>query len=159
MLKLTFADKIMEACGWGLICLLWGLVVWVYSSLPDIIPVHFDISGNADAYGGKMTLFFLPVIVTLMAIGLTVLNLYPHKFNYPVTISADNALIQYTYATRMIRVLKLMIALLSCGLIYFIYKKASGAWGQMQWFLPVALLMIILPLGYYAYSAFSAGGK
>lgn len=30
---------------------------YVYPSLPDTIPTHFNIKGEADAYGGKDSIF------------------------------------------------------------------------------------------------------
>ena len=54
----------------------------------------------------------LPIISTLLFIGLTTLNKYPYMFNYPSQITKENSVHQYTNATRMMRVLKLVIVLL-----------------------------------------------
>lgn len=47
------------------------IVIWVfagvkYAGLPDIIPTHFDIQGNVDGESGKMTIWLLPCIATVI---------------------------------------------------------------------------------------------
>ena len=41
---------------------------YVYPNLPDTIPTHFNISGEADAYGGKDTIFLGPGIMAVVGI-------------------------------------------------------------------------------------------
>ena len=38
---------------------------YIYPSLPDTIPTHFNIRGEADAYGGKDSIFLGPVIMAV----------------------------------------------------------------------------------------------
>ena len=69
-------------------------------------------------------------------------------FNYPSQITKENALRQYTNATRMMRVLKLVIVLLF-GLIVFrkIQIVNGHADGLGTWFLPFTIgLFIILTI-------------
>ena len=37
--------------------------------LPDTVPVHFDINGNVDRWGGKAELLMMPIILIVCAIG------------------------------------------------------------------------------------------
>lgn len=39
---------------------------WLYPSLPDRIPTHWNIRGEVDGYGGKWTLFMFPIMMVLM---------------------------------------------------------------------------------------------
>jgi uncharacterized membrane protein len=39
---------------------------WLYPSLPDRIPTHWNIKGEVDGYGGKWTLFLFPVMMVVM---------------------------------------------------------------------------------------------
>lgn len=41
----------------------------IYSGLPDIVPVHFNIEGKPDAYGGKSTLIFTTGLLSVVAAG------------------------------------------------------------------------------------------
>lgn len=46
---------------------------YVYPNLPDTIPTHFNISGEADAYGGKDSIFLGPGIMAVVGLFVFVL--------------------------------------------------------------------------------------
>ena len=147
-LKLNQTDKILEIVGWISVIGIWALTLTNYSILPEIIPIHFNGAGKADGFGNKTHIFVLPIISSLLFIGFTILNKRPHIFNYPSQITKENALRQYTNATRMMRVLKLVIVLLF-GLIVFreIQIVNGHANGLGAWFLPFTIgVFIILTL-------------
>ena len=156
-LELTTFDKTLEILGWTSILAIWVLTISNYSNLPDTIPIHYNGAGQADGFGGKDNILTLPLIATVLFIGLTILNKFPHVFNYPTNITADNALRQYTNATRMIRYLKLIIVVIF-GLIAF--KTIQNANGQADglgiWFLPMTLGLIFIPLIYFLVKSFKA---
>jgi len=108
-LVLTTTDKVFEIIGWLALLMLWILTIINYSNLPNMIPIHYNGAGQADGFGGKGVLFMLPLIASVLFIGLTLLNKFPHVFNYPTSITTENALRQYSNATRMIRYLKFII--------------------------------------------------
>jgi len=147
-LQLNQTDKILEVLGWVSVVGIWALTLTNYSILPEIIPIHFNGAGKADGFGNKTHIFVLPIISSLLFIGFTILNKSPHIFNYPSQITKENALRQYTNATRMMRVLKLVIVLLF-GLIVFreIQIVNGNANGLGAWFLPFTIgVFIILTL-------------
>jgi len=149
-LQLNQTDKILEIVGWVSVVGIWALTLTNYSILPEIIPIHFNGAGKADGFGNKTHIFILPIISTLLFIGLTTLNKHPHMFNYPSQITKENAVHQYTNATRMIRVLKLVIVVLF-GLIVFrkIQIVNGHADGLGTWFLPLTMGMIFIPMLYF----------
>lgn len=55
MKKITKTDKIV----WFILfaALMW--LLYEYSNLPDIIPTHFNMRGEADGYGSKTTIFWM----------------------------------------------------------------------------------------------------
>jgi uncharacterized membrane protein len=118
-LQLQPIDKIVEILCLIVIAALWLLTSVAYNQLPDVIPVHFDATGQADGYGPKATLWMLPTIASALVLGLTILNKYPHIFNYPTTITPENALQQYTFATRMLRWIKLGAAIIFLVIMFF----------------------------------------
>jgi uncharacterized membrane protein len=149
-IPLSPTDKVFELLGWGALLALWVWTGTSYSSLPDSIPTHFSASGEADGFGRKASIVGLPVIATLLYIGLTLLNRVPHIFNFPTPVTQDNALRQYTNATRMIRYLKLILVLVFAGISFQTIQQANGkADGLGVWFLPVTLGAIFLPLLYF----------
>ena len=82
-LELTKIDKAVEIMAWLLICADWALVINTYKSLPNIIPTHYNGAGLADGFGDKSMIFTLPLVATVLFVGLTILNRFPHIFNYP----------------------------------------------------------------------------
>lgn len=156
-LELTRIDKVFEFVGWLSIVAIWVLTIANYTSLPDTIPIHYNATGKADGFGGKATIFTLPLIGTLLFLGLTVLNQFPHVFNYPINITEENAIIEYTKATRLIRYLKLIIVVIF-GLIDF--KTIQNATGEANglgiWFLLLILGLVFIPIIYYLITSIKA---
>jgi uncharacterized membrane protein len=138
-LELSPTDQFLEIAGWFALTLLVGLALVTFFQLPDTIPTHFNVKGEADSYGSKASIFTLPLIGTVMFIGLTILNRYPHVFNYPTEITAENAPRQYANATRMIRYLKLAVVLLFA---FLVFKTSSVATGKAEG-LGVEMYMVI----------------
>ena len=154
-LELTTADKAFELVGWLSIAAVWILTIKSYNNLPDTIPIHYNTLGQADGFGGKSNILTLPIIATILFVGMTILSKFPHIFNYPINITNENALSQYTNATRLIRYLKLILVILF-GLIAFkTIQNANGqAVGLGVWFLPLTLGLIFIPLIYFIVQSF-----
>lgn len=148
-------DQVLELLGWGVLLALWVWTGTSYSSLPDTIPTHFNAAGVADGFGRKVSIVGLPVIATLLYVGLTVLNRFPHIFNFPTSITQDNALRQYTNATRMIRYLKLILVLVFAWISFQTIQQANGTdEGLGLWFLPLTLVLVFMPLLYFVIKSF-----
>ncbi|MFZ4475921.1 MAG: DUF1648 domain-containing protein [Saprospiraceae bacterium] len=149
-LELSTSDKILEFAGWLTILLVWVLTFANYKILPDQIPTHFNAAGVADGYGAKWMIFTLPLVSTVVFVGLTILNKYPHIFNYLTTITESNAQREYTNATKLIRGLKFAIAFVF-GLIA--YQTIQHATRQTQelgvWFFPLVVGLVFVPVILY----------
>lgn len=154
-LTLSTSDKTIEVMGWLLLVTLWVLIVWSYNNLPSTIATHFNVAGQADAYGSKTSLFTLPIIGTIIFVVITILNNYPHIFNYPTPINPNNALAQYTNATRMLRYLKCIVLLIFLSITMLTIKVASTkGMGLGFWFLPISIGAIFIPLTFFIIKAF-----
>lgn len=154
-LQLTTSDKVIEWKGWGVLLLTWVLLFVYYPSLSDEIPIHYNAKGEIDAWGSKTHFLMLPIISTLLLVGLTTLNKFPHVFNYPVTITERNALKQYTNATRLIRYLKLVISVVFAVILLQTSRSAKGEIdGLGSWFLPLFLLSVFSVLIYAVVKSF-----
>jgi uncharacterized membrane protein len=77
-------DRRFEILQWLVIAAMFAAAAIVWPSAPDRIPVHWNISGNADRYGGKFEgLLLLPIV----ALGLYLLlrflpRIDPGRANY-----------------------------------------------------------------------------
>lgn len=153
-LALTMADKLFEIVGSLLLLFIWGLTIANYANLPETIPTHYNGAGQADGFGGKAFILTLPLLVTFLFIGLTLLNKFPQVFNYPTPITQANAFKQYTNATRLIRYLKLVIVIIF-GLITFkTIQHANGKGdGLGVSFLPLTLGLFFIPLMVFVFKS------
>ena len=148
-LKLTSIGRIIEIINWISVLAIWVFTIVNYNNLPDIIPTHFNFAGEVDGFGGKANVLIFPIIATIFFVGLTILNRYPHIFNYPTKITEENALRQYTYATKMIRYLNLILIVNFGFLSFSTVQNANGqADGIGIWYLPVSLGLVYIIIIY-----------
>ena len=148
----------LELLALAVLVLCFAIPLVSVNRLPDTIPAHFNLRGEADGYGSNRSILYpLPVVVVLY-IGLTILTRYPRIYNYAVEITAKNAQIQYRLATRFMRVLKLEVLLTFTFLEYLIVASAFGhhqAFTALS-FGPVVLVIIFASGGYYMNRSFKA---
>lgn len=148
-IPLTTIDKVMEIAGWLFVITACILAFYYYYKLPEVIPVHFDITGKPDRYSSKAYLFFLPVLALILFTGMTWLNKYPHVFNYPVNITPENAERHYRFSTRMLRFVKMVLAFIFCLILFRGGLAATGkATSLGWWFIPLVLCITIIPAIY-----------
>lgn len=149
-IKLTLLDKIIELVGLITLILFWIYTIYHYSSLPEIIPIHYNGAGEADGFGDKINIFSLPVVATVLFIGTTILNQYSHLFNYTSTLTEENAPRLYQNATRLLRYLK-TITVIIFGLIAYstIQNTHTNTEGLGSWFLLFTLAVIFIPIIVY----------
>jgi uncharacterized membrane protein len=147
---ITKFDTFLEIIALLLLIFFWIFNVVHFKDLPETIPIHFNGSGTADGFGPRASIFALPIIGTIIYIGLTVLQKYPKYSNFPVKITEENAQYQYTNATKMLRVLKIIILILFFMIDYFTMLTAIGKEdGLGKWFLPFTLGILIVPIVYF----------
>ena len=154
---ITLFDLIIEIAGLVALLTLWIVLMVNYSGLPDAIPLHFNGAGQVDHFGGKNSIFILPVIATVLFAGMTILSRFPHVINYPVRITEKNAFLQYRNMARMVRCLTLTIILFFGSLVFhLILYSGENAEGQGLgiWFIPVSLAIIIIPVIYFMVKSF-----
>jgi len=124
-IELTTFDKIMEILGWIFIIAIWSMTIISYNQLPDVIPTHFNLKGEVDGYGEKWMILLLGSITTILFLVMSYLNKFPHRFNYLTVITKDNALKQYTIATRAIRFLKILMVAIFLLTTYQTIKQSN----------------------------------
>ncbi|GIP35220.1 DUF1648 domain-containing protein [Paenibacillus sp. J2TS4] len=123
-----------------------GIVVYLsmeWSGLPDQIPIHFNAAGEADGWGGKGFLWFMPAVACLLWAGSTILEKFPHIYNY-TNLTEANVERQYKNARLMLVALK---AELTFFLVYYQWQGIRLAQGYDAglgvWDLPLFLTVIL----------------
>lgn len=148
-------DIILEIiCGAALLGL-WVYTLITFSSLPEIIPIHFDFQGHVDGTGSRGVVWLLPTIGSVIYVLLALVGNYPHTFNYPVSITPENAKRQYTIALRMMRTLRLSITLLMFLIQVMMVLTAVGTLAEPPgWIIVAGLALVFAPIAYYLTRAF-----
>jgi uncharacterized membrane protein len=124
--QLQTVDIAIELASIALLLLMWLHAITEYSNLPDTIATHFNGSGKADDYSSKVFIWLLPTIATILYAGLFYLNRFPHIQNYMVNITEENALKQYRFSTRMLRIVNFFCVLLMGYISYHIIFGAAN---------------------------------
>ena len=125
----------------------WIFTIIQYLKFPNIIPIHFNAKGFANNYGDKTIIFLVPTIISVIFIGITILNKFPHIFNYIKKITAENALTEYTKATKLLRVIKLIIVVFTVILTIDICESAKAGQSKLPWWIiPIFMISMILPI-------------
>ena len=148
----TLFDLIFEIAGLVAFLAMWIFVIATYTGLPDVIPIHYNISGQADSFGNRNSFFFLPAVATALYAVMTILCRFPHVFNYPVKITEANAFIQYRNMVTMVRYLKLVLVLVFGFFILQMVTHTGNGIGM--WLLPVLLAIIVVPVIYFLVKSF-----
>lgn len=109
-LNLTILDWIIE---------LFALIAMLYMCRPllflkelgnSLIPIHYNIRGQVDGWGGKNYLWLLLFITLFLYILLSIVGKYFYKsINYPIEITPENEAVAYKYGSRTLRYLKFFI--------------------------------------------------
>ena len=107
-----------------LLLIIWGFTTVHFSDLPEQIPMHYNASGQPDAFGPKQNIWFLPLLMVGMAAGLWSLG---KKVSTPME---KNILQWVNLATVLlfgyIQVQNFLVAL-------------GYSQGLSRWFLPISL--------------------
>lgn len=143
----TPLDRCLDGISLLLLIAFFGITVFYYASLPETIPTHFNAAGEPDAYGDKVSIFLLLGIALLIFILLRYFQNKPHLYNYPTTITEENAQEQYGKAMRMMRILNLTTLVILFYLQFQTIQTALGnAEGLGSYFMVIALIAGFLPL-------------
>jgi uncharacterized membrane protein len=149
-IALNPTDKVLEISGLIALGILWIMAIWGISILPETIPIHFNAKGEANGFGGKATIFFLPIIATILYFGITFISKYPQLFNFPVKLTPENTERQYANALRMIRCLKVSFVIIFTLITFQIIQSTQGKSDEFgNLLLPLSLALTFIPMIYF----------
>ena len=99
-------QKICNWLGYGIFIL--GIIVSIGSLpfLPDSVPIHFNIAGEADGWGSKYFLLLLPIIGVVTTLAVEAIENKPHLHNYPARINESNVEAFYKLSIRTMNLTK-----------------------------------------------------
>lgn len=117
----------------------------VFSSLPDTIPVHFNVAGEVDAFGSKVSIWAIWFASLGLFVMLSLFVYLPMQFwNLPEAVKQDSTGQGKAIALELISSLKVFTALLFFILTWLVVRSAKGHSVEL---LMIALLGVtIVPL-------------
>jgi len=145
-------DKYLDTLALLLALSLFAIPFNYYSILPESIPIHFNSRGEADGYGSKKIIWFIPIIGFAIHLLFKWLNKRPHVLNYPVKITKENAQAQYSMCLRVLRIVDVLMLLLFTSIVYQICTASvNGMKEAYPWYTIVFILSILVVLILYFY--------
>jgi hypothetical protein len=124
-----------------------------WMGLPDTIPTHFGADGKPDDWGSKYTIWILTAIGLLTWIGMSVLERYPHIYNY-MNLTPENIENQYKNGRLLVNSLKNGMVFLFSFIQWKVIQVIEGsAAGLGNWFVPLTLIITFVTVfGFILYS-------
>ncbi|WP_042528595.1 DUF1648 domain-containing protein [Oceanobacillus oncorhynchi] len=124
-LKMTAIEKLLNVLG---ILSYSGVIVYIiftWDAIPNQIPGHYNEAGEVTRWGGREELFILLGIGLLLWFGMTVMERFPHVYNYR-NLTEANVKGQYINSRMLVNVLKNEIAILFPFIIWNDIRVARG---------------------------------
>lgn len=97
-----------------------------YPSMPMTVPTHFNIRGEADAYGPKISVLWIVLVMVLVQTLLAWISTKPWIMNYPVGLTENNAQALYREGERLMVWVGLCVSLLFASITAAFFTTAAG---------------------------------
>ena len=129
----------MTAC-----CFYW------FGSLPEKIPSHFGLNGQADAYGPKGMLWILPILYSAILAMTFVLRKFPYLVNLPFKIAPQHKPKAIAISFELVAVINFQVGLMFGYLTYVMIVVALyREKGLGTWFFPLVLVAMGATISVY----------
>ena len=149
-LEMTEWDRMMDIVVLVLVVLHIVYVARSFSTLPEIIPTHFDAGGQPDGHGSRAFIWLLPGVSLFLFVALQLLSKYPHVYNYLVKITQENAEKQYRNAIQMIRLLNIVVQILFFYISYISISASKGhSVKNSAYIIPMIIVILFVFIAYY----------
>lgn len=148
---LSRVDKFLEIICIAILVIVWVCTIAFFPTLPSQVPSHYNAVGQVDDFSNKTHIFFVPTIATIIYIGLTILNKYPHiYYKYPAVVTSENAKRLYIAGSRLVRVIKLFTIIIFSAIVFITISTAlSNSTGAGAWFLPAVIILMTAPVIFF----------
>lgn len=142
----------------------WGVSLYFWNKLPELIPTHFGFTGAADAWAKKsiISVFFVPLLQTIMLGGFLFLYWKPQYSDMPTTLwlmTMDEKVKEHAFGLirTMLVVISVWIGLIFTYLTYGINASAVGnSNGLNPWFMGLSLAALIVWLIFWTIKVYRA---
>lgn len=133
--------RILDVFNLFVIIILWFYTFYIFQQLPEEIPVHFTWDGSVDDWRSKYFIFLEISILLVIFCCLSLLSKYHIYYSYPVKITLENAVYQYSLALKFFTILKTLNVIL---FTYIHYVMVVGSFDREKAYFGPTFWMIIL---------------
>lgn len=106
-----------------------GYILFMWSSIPEKIPMHYDALGNIDRWGDKAEIIILPITSWLMYLFMTGIGFVPTLWNTGVKVTQENQERVYRTLKYLMKTMKLIVVLdFSILTLYSLLGKSLPSW-------------------------------
>ena len=149
-------ERIANWLAIGLFSLLLMLSVVGAVTLPDPVPIHYNLAGQIDRWGSPATLLILPFVgLIVLVILFAAAKVHPDFMNFPGPRTPENV-------TRQLRNTRLMLASLRVFIMaLFLSLQTQTVWGMRNpqnrsigWWLAVLLIPLFLLIGFFVWRSY-----
>jgi uncharacterized membrane protein len=89
-----------------------------YKTIPDIIPIHKNFTGEVDNYGSKNLTWITFLINALILVGIGYVISKPHVLNYPVKITEENRIRVYGKMQAFLAYLAVIVSIIFAAITF-----------------------------------------
>lgn len=143
--KTTIFQKIIEIITLLVLVAMIITVVTLFRKMPDVVPIHYNISGQIDGWGSKYVLLISPIIGVVICVGFFILLRVPRIWNMPFEPNENSKYKLYKSTRSLIGFLNLDFSLV----FFYISYTTISVQKMSPLFIPVELVVIFGTLLYF----------
>ena len=143
----TKSEWVWDIIGYGIYFSSIIYLIYIWNSLPNQVPAHFNASGEVDRWGSKYELLILPIIGAFIGIFMQLLEKFPESHNYPARLNENNAKEFYLVSRKTSNSIK-NISLIIFASILFESTSIALGWGNpfSKWLIPLIVISVSIPI-------------
>lgn len=125
--RISFWDRILEILSLAALIVLWVMTYKFQHLGAELVSEDFNFFQNPNEYWASKMTYAVPMIATVLYVGLTIFNLRPQYGDYPVDVSGDKASDLSEINKRLWRWLKFNLLVIFIVIEYFSFHTGSNA--------------------------------
>lgn len=142
-------EKIFHLFAFILLITMFVYAIVMFNRLPNEVPIHFNAAGEADNWGGKGSIFILPLISIPMFMLLFFLGKAPHTHNYPVKITEQNAPKLYRESRLLLAAMNFETVAIFALITWEMAQSAQGNGTLGVWLIILITIVPLATIGYF----------